>query len=299
VDFSRAKTVLIAAFLILNAFLLYQLWQAEGGGETRLFGGEEEHFRLEEALEEANLTLETSLPRDAEKSSHLEVTPWNFEEEEVAEYLEQALQDGGKEPVEEVSTEQQSFSEKEQVNLGREYGFEDYKMDITPGGTLILEAENFECDIEDPPPQEEIKSAAEKFVGHLPFMDDFALDYITTNGENLKFYYHQEIDNAPLFSGYAELVLCGELVLEFSFYRVEKQEFAEPKRQVIPPSSALMRFVEEYKENDTPGSIVDFQQGYYSKKYDAERWEIPPVWRIRLDSNEYYYVNAFTGNLEE
>ena len=61
-DLSRAKTVLICTFLILNIFLLYQILLNERGGNTGLFGRIEEMSRLEAALLEAGLSLEVPLP---------------------------------------------------------------------------------------------------------------------------------------------------------------------------------------------------------------------------------------------
>ena len=61
---------------------------------------------------------------------------------------------------------------------------------------------------------------------------------------------------------------------------------------------ALLRFLERYEGSETGESIVDFSLGYYTREYDAQRWEIPPVWRIRLNNGEIYYINAFTGNPE-
>jgi hypothetical protein len=59
-----------------------------------------------------------------------------------------------------------------------------------------------------------------------------------------------------------------------------------------------LRLIDAYKGGALETGIIDFSLGYYSQEYDAERWEIPPVWRIRLDNGEVYYINAFTGNLE-
>ncbi|NLA26320.1 MAG: hypothetical protein GX878_02885, partial [Firmicutes bacterium] len=43
---------------------------------------------------------------------------------------------------------------------------------------------------------------------------------------------------------------------------------------------------------------VKAELGFYSRDYDAEEWEVPPVWRFLFEDGEISYINAFTGNLE-
>jgi hypothetical protein len=45
--------------------------------------------------------------------------------------------------------------------------------------------------------------------------------------------------------------------------------------------------------------ITSITLGYFSGEIDAEKWEISPVWRIVMQNEQVYYINAFTGNLEQ
>jgi len=69
--------------------------------------------------------------------------------------------------------------------------------------------------------------------------------------------------------------------------------------EVISPTEALTNLVKELGPSDEPRQIIQVNLGYFSGEYDAEKWEMPPVWRVVLDDEQYYYVNAFTGNLEQ
>ncbi len=97
-DFSRARTVLIWVFLFLNVFLLYQIWQGEGGGDYIFMGRKEEASRLEAALQEAGFSLETSLPRGGARLAHLVVEPGQFEVDELIFALWPVLENGEESP---------------------------------------------------------------------------------------------------------------------------------------------------------------------------------------------------------
>jgi len=70
------------------------------------------------------------------------------------------------------------------------------------------------------------------------------------------------------------------------------------KRGVISPLTAIMRVITEAK-TEHPVEITRIQQGYYSKLYNADRWQAAPVWRIQLGDVDTYYVNAYTGEMEQ
>ena len=75
-------------------------------------------------------------------------------------------------------------------------------------------------------------------------------------------------------------------------------KYAGKKRGVISPLTALMRVITEIESED-PVEITGIRQGYYSKLYDANQWQAAPVWRIQLGDSDTYYVNAYTGEMEQ
>ena len=79
----------------------------------------------------------------------------------------------------------------------------------------------------------------------------------------------------------------------------------EPKKplqgqgmEVISSARALLRLIEIRGASSPPRQIVKADLGFYSRSYDADEWEMPPVWRFLFDSGESIFINAFTGNLE-
>ncbi len=292
-ELSRAKTVLIVAFLMLNLFLFYHLWQEEVDG-IFAFGQEEEFFQLETALDAANLEMAVSLPRGGIRIGHLVVEPWKIQRNEAVLPIWDAFGFEADSSFEALD-EQRSVSE-ERVIISR-YSMNDYKLIIQNEGIITLSSSSTES-VNEIVTLDETEKAAASFIASIPFMKDFELDYIQQSEEWMVFNYRQLFHDFPLYAGHLQLFMSGLNPSGFNLYRLEPAGFAEQEREVIPPSTALMRFLEVYSHGGRKNTIVDFSLGYYSQEYDAERWEIPPVWRIRLSNGEVYYINAFTGHLE-
>lgn len=290
-NLSRAKTVLICTFLALNIFLCYQLCQDQGYGKFASFDHKEEISRLESALLNAGLTLETNLPRGAEPVAYMIVKPWMFSAHELIFYLWEALE-GSRKTVPEIKHTVRN-DEKGGENSVSVYSFGGHKLIVNRAGPSVL---NFYFR------EEEAKKLyteeqARQLVGSIPFLDDFVPDYTGFDEKGKVLFFRQEYESFPFYAGYIYFSLL-EKNPAVQFYRLEVVGFAKQKREVIPSSMALLRFLERYEGSETGESIVDFSLGYYTREYDAQRWEIPPVWRIRLNNGEIYYINAFTGNPE-
>ncbi|NMB36058.1 MAG: hypothetical protein GX989_07240 [Firmicutes bacterium] len=301
-DFSRARTVLIGMFLFLNIFLLYQIWQDEGRGDFLLPGRKEEVSRLETALGTAGFTLDTSLPKGDMRLAHLVVEPWPFDAVELITTL-QALWEKEEGPVPLVEGSKQGAG----VAEGEiKYSCGGCNLLVKKEGLLVFTANSKEVLTPELDNQEDILNIAAAIIQEIPFMQDFVVDYFQKTEKGIVFHYRQGYEGYPLYGGYAELS-CGEKgdrVL--SLYRLKPCHLATQEREIISPAAALLRFLEAYEPETNEikqaagekKSIIEISLGFYSHGYDAERWEIPPVWRIRIDSGEVYYVNAFTGNLE-
>ncbi len=71
------------------------------------------------------------------------------------------------------------------------------------------------------------------------------------------------------------------------------------RRSVIPVEEALLALaLERPRPEATPLTIKEITLGYYNKIYNADEWEAAPVWRIWTGGETYFYINAFTGELE-
>ncbi|MGI5823803.1 MAG: two-component system regulatory protein YycI [Dethiobacteria bacterium] len=298
-DFSRARTVLIWVFLFLNFFLVYQIWQGEGGGSYIIPGWKEEASRLETALQEAGFSLETTLPRGGARLAHLVVKPGEFAVEEFIYPIWQALENGRSDfPA--IVSEKDSAGEK--GSAGQEtYYFGEYCLHAEKKGLLVLEANKKGVLQQKNAAGEKLFATLQDFIRKEPCLEGFIYDYARETQQGTVIHYRQGYEGFPLYGGFLELMAGREGDFVFTLYRLEPLGFAAQTREVISPAAALLRFLEVYGADQAPAKkrIIDVALGYYSCGYDAEKWEIPPVWRIRLHNGEVYYINAFTGNLEK
>ncbi len=287
-NLSRAKTVLIIAFLILNITIAYQIWENERVGTAGFLGMSEEVSRLDAELMEANLILDAPLPRGGMQAAHLLVKPWRFHPEEIITSLAEALSgEDGQLPL-----------QKLEGGEGEAYILGPYSLVIKKEGTVSLRRTGAAETVPQINSAEEMQQVAEGIIDSLGFRGGFTYDYTSIDGYNTLLHYRQVYRNLPLYAGYLQLSIRGEELQGLNIYRLEPLQFMEQEREVIPPPMALLRFLEVYENDGQVRGIVQFSLGYYSQEYDAEKWEIPPVWRIRLDSGEVFFVNAFTGRLE-
>ncbi|MDO9534041.1 MAG: two-component system regulatory protein YycI [Bacillota bacterium] len=294
-DLSKAKTLLIVTFLFLNIFLVSQILLDEGRGNLASFGRNEEMSRLETALQEAGISLDVSLPRGGLRIAHLIVEPWRFQPEDIIYELWSVLEKDETE-VPPIYEEYDSIANDENLRIVT-YLFGDYTLVERKEGSLNLRALE-EGSLLQTNSIEELQNSAQKFLNDFSFLNNFIYDYAQISQKGPILNYRQEYEEFPLYAGYLQLYMHELNPAGFYLYRLDPIGFAEQKREIIPPSTALVRFLETYNKSNFKTSIIEFSLGYYSQEYDAERWEIPPVWRIRLNNGEVYYVNAFTGNLE-
>ncbi len=302
-DFSRARTVLIGMFLFLNIFLLYQIWQDVDRSGFIFPGRKEEETRLEMALSTAGFSLGTSLPKGGMRLAHLVVEPWQFDAAElISTFWTLWEKEKDLPPVtEKVNNEGNGGAER-----GKTYSCGEYSLHVEEEGLLVFKMKTKKIFEQEMNNKEYILKIAQIITQKMPFLQDFIFDYAQETDHLHVFHYRQEYEEYPLYGGYAKLLLDGEDSVVIFLYRLEPLNFAAQTREIISPAAALLRFLEAYKpaiHKEKPDTakkknITEIVLGFYSPGYDAERWEIPPVWRIRLDDGEVYYVNAFTGNLE-
>ncbi|MEO3945767.1 two-component system regulatory protein YycI [Gorillibacterium sp. CAU 1737] len=110
--------------------------------------------------------------------------------------------------------------------------------------------------------------------------------------------YYQMVDDLPLFD--VSLVLAEEngKITGYKQAYVEVQSGVDVQEQeVISAYTALRSLAENTQE--TNYSIVDIQLGYHGQKFNTETQYMLPSWRIMRDNGDIYYVQAYTGAVEQ
>lgn len=285
-NLGRAKTILIFAFIGLNLFLGYQLFWPDFGRLTQVAVTSEELAATEDALNENNYYLDTSLDRAVQTSDFLTVSPyWDTKEDTIKRFEANAIR------VDE--TEDATYYNLPGINaVAHSSGL--IQIFFDPG--LSLEEELSDLD------ESDLNDLVEQFLSDEEILPDGALfDYLDREDDDVTvLYYKQMLEDKPIFASQLKAVIQANHLQKVEIYWLKPIErIPEREMEVIPANEALNNLANTLGPSTEERSINDIRLGYFSGEYDAEKWEIPPVWRIELDGKQHYYINAFTGNMEQ
>ena len=285
-NLGRAKLILIVAFFGLNLFLGYQLFWPDFGRLTRVAVTTEELRIAEGMLNKNNYFLEASLDRSVQMIDFLAVSPSAEFQKLIRElYItEETLVNETEEAV-----LYNAPGELVVINLS---GL--IQVIYTPGVPLRAGFTALEL--------REQRNAIEEFLTERMIFPKNAVFNLAeeTDGGQVIFHYYQVVDEIPVYAGQLRVFVNAERIEAVEIYWLEPVERVPAREtEVISPTEALTNLVKELGPSVEPRQIIQVDLGYFSGEYDAEKWEMPPVWRVVLDEDQYYYVNAFTGNLEQ
>ena len=285
-NLGRAKAILIIAFIGLNLFLGYHLFWPDFGRLTSVAVTAEEMRITEAILKNNNYFLEASLDRAIQTSDFLTVSSTSDIQMQIMGRL-----------IEKGALVQEFEGASIYITTGETTVFNSSGLTqilYDPGIFLAEDSINLELS--------ELKSLVEQFINEKELMPEgIVFDYLEkTEAGSMILYYYQVLDNMPIFAGQLKVIIESDNIKAVEIYWLKLIERGPVREmEVISATEALTNLVKGLGPNSEPRMINRIDLGYFSGEYDAEKWEIPPVWRVVLDGQDCYYINAFTGNLEQ
>lgn len=308
-DWTRAKNILIIAFLGVNLLLGYRLWAGPGTPHASLYGVTAQEVReVSVQLRERGIVLAADIPRRARPLPLLSVDNPHVEPVQLAaRFLG---------PGAEVVSQGDAWVAMD----GRD------AVVVYPGGEVFyrrLPASGSAPEATTAPGPgasgpvsagpgasgpvsegaKELDAARAVQVardfwsqrGGLPSGMD--LDYHTPAGPGRYLVvFTCQTAGLPFFGSRAIATVGPDGVQEaYAAWPVPDKPSGNP-RPILPATEALIRVAPFL--TDKGAVVVQVKEGYYSPVYDARKWEAVPVWRVRLGSGSLLYVNAYTGELE-
>jgi len=282
-QWKRAIAILIVSFIVLNVAMILNLWLRDWpDGQFALSSSQKS--QIIEALRQKGVTVEVDIPKEGRPQAFLEVALPKLDENKI-------LQDFfGKD-----SKPTQTLTQD-----GRKFIYGSKQLIITDHGFITF----FNNDDEIIWPDLSREQAEEKALNFMKSIRSMpknaVLDRVTYDDESKGYLleYVSYHDGFFIQNSYATVLVtpCGIK----SYYQcwLEPLGYVGKKRSVLSPLTAIMRVINE-KDTDQPIVITRIQQGYYSKLYDADRWQVAPVWKIQLENEDTYFVNAYTGEMEQ
>lgn len=132
-----------------------------------------------------------------------------------------------------------------------------------------------------------------KSLGDLiPDLEEYTYD--VHSSRDGVFVLQRMVDGRPMFQTKLELYNSNLKITAFLQDTVEITRVGE-EEQVLSASKIVSSLIESYIENGAV--IVDIQLGYYGQIFDSEVQVATPAWRVMLDDNKVYYVDAISGEV--
>lgn len=285
-NLGRAKLILIIAFAGLNIFLAYHLFWPDFGRLTRMAVTAEDLRATEAMLNEKNYFLETSPDRTIRTGYFLTVSRSLEFQRQV---LLRMLQEGAEFSHSDEGT---NYQKDEKTAVIQSTGL--IRVLYTPPQEL--------ADTSDDLDDREARVLAEKFLIEEHLMPKGAVfDYVENISPGTRvLHYYQVVDGVAIFTGQLKVIIEDNRIRSVEIYWVHPAEDSPGREmEVISAIEALSNLVRDLGPSDEPQLVTSITLGYFSGEIDAEKWEISPVWRIVLQNEQVYYINAFTGNLEQ
>ncbi len=279
-DWTKAKTILIIAFIITNVFLFYNL-EKDGPSSDNLSGVAAERIEdVEEILDKKGISLPLGIPSEMPKVASLELAYSQIDKNAEAEaFLGNAFDSGD-----------DSFSKGPEV------------LRVLEGKMMVYENTEMFKGME--PSIDDAVKSADAFLKEKGFLlgDSILKSSISKNGL-VELIYVQTVEDLPLENGQMEMLVSSLGVARFERIWMEVISVGDSARQVIPAAKALLMALETLEERRTNEiEEIDLTYLFDTKKTSLSKWQdiksgtALPVWRIDLpEEGGSIYIDAYEG----
>lgn len=279
-EWERTKTILIVAFVVLNAIFIVQLWLIPTYFDASLYTTRQEVEASLAELNHRNITVAAEVPRHLRRVRMMEYSLPLVDHQQVAAKIlgpnaVHTATVNNPQPGYKLFREQ--AREVTVYNDGRVV----YRDNAASGHSGT---------------EKEAIATVESFLHATVGMPgDARVVAIEKEAGKWWIEYGQYWRRQALRSSYIISQVAGEAVLEMEYYWLKPIGFTGQRSVTIPATGALM-VVADYLRSGT--TITDIYLSWYNRPIEAESWQAPPVWVIVTDKDGNFYINAFTGEME-
>lgn len=296
-DWSKAKNLLIAAFIITNIFLIYNI-QSEIFRQNEIQAVNNKYLDdVKQYLSDNGINLNTHIPEETISLPMLTVKYKNFDSNKMAREL---LGEGYNKETETLD-------------------FNDLKKEIFKKGNkeLIVEGkkrltyknmgdkkQNYNLN------EKTVTKISNDFLKqHKLMQEDITLDQIYYGVEEhicdepvYKLIYNQTYKNKFLGESYIHIYINNKGIIAMEAMLLEYEKTQQQRKKVIPATEALMRAMNIIlQENEKPIFINEIEIGYYFSPtyYTESDWKeidsatASPSWKITIQNGKTYFIEAY------
>lgn len=296
-DWSKAKNVLIIAFIVTNVFLIYHI-------QSRLFRQEEiqlindNHLSyVEQHLNDYGISLDTHIPKEIISLPILVVKYKTFDPDTIAEMF---LGEGYRKETEFMGHK----------GLKKEI-FKKQDKELIIEGNKKLRYKNMSNEKKSYILNEKavVKMSNDFLKEHKLMKEDIELDQIYYGIQEsfddepvYKIVYNQTYKNKFLGESYIHVYINHKGVVAVEAMLLEYEKTQQQRKKIIPATDALMMVMNTMiQENDEPISVKEIEVGYYfSPTYyiesdwkDIDSGTAFPSWKITIQNGKTYFIEAY------
>ncbi len=294
-DWPRAKTILIACFVVLNVVLAYNLYLEP------ILAGSSDNIRSDRfdsimnVLRQNGVSIDVAVPRNTPRRAFYRVALHPFSAEDIF-----ALRNGLLGPDAAMA----SLSAVPDENNPAEFvlGYED--MTVASLGYLSYYNRSlFLADSGEGSGNDAARTLADSFLlARFPNHNHYAFDSVVyIAGMGYRVHYVQVHESTPMFPGHLMVLVRDESVVALWQLRLQVMSREGQAKRIVSAAEALLSVLSHRLTVGEPGAVAvqQIDLGYFSRVYDTvESWQTAPVWRVRTDHGDYF-VNAHSGIIEE
>lgn len=296
-DWPRARGILLAALAVVNLVLAYALWGPVGiSPELSGLSQSQQLQQVRQVLAHRGIDLSTSIPVTPEPMPFLRV-----QHRPTVDLLDLGYEQSGRPALP---------GDSPIMGLGRS-GFGGWPSidPVTQVVTYRLNAVGrAERQFSLQTTQELQKEIREILRGEflLPANMQYAGTYPKADTGLLVVEFVPVFQGHPVFSGFVRAEVSERGLEAVSYLWIQPLGYKDaPPKVVRPASEALLRLAGHLERDGKRQNVIEIRLGYYAgrllttpQSQTVSAWDTVPVWRIRLENGETYFINAFNGEIE-
>ena len=275
-DWSKAKNVLIIAFVITNIFLIYHIQKDVFNKEVLSENNENKVKEVIDILEKRNIKVKATVPVEVPELPLLEVEYITYDTEEMEQLF---LEDNSSEAY---INEQLSFLSNNKV-LRYERNLEGMSSRITN--------------------EKQARQEAERFLEKYGFMGSDVIYWNNSiTDKQYEILFKQKHKGRILEHSYMICTVSELGVIAFERMWLRPLELGNTKMDIFPAAKGLLKFMDEYGSYKeaviTDISLVywlDLLKDDFTNLENIESGTAIPAWRIELENGETSFIPAFSN----
>lgn len=286
-NWSKAKTILIIVFLLADIFLFYVSYSGDLGYNS----GNDSVAQVLEHLENRDIIVKGLIPNKGNPGSQLYVKYTLFNPERAKKIF--------------FNSDTDVFIRENENKIILENNH--ITVEIFKNGEIVFlnksinNAENSEIN------ESQAERIIDDFLKSLNIdRDDTIIINKVIEDRSINIMYNQVYKNQFIDKTFLDIKVTNNGVAYMKMLWFESIENGKTKSEVIPPTKALLKLSEFYREMEGTIIVEDISQGYYfgsniEQPFDVQSIEegtAIPVWRISTNMGSIY-INAYNGTIEE